>query len=1305
MQLLSGGELIAQGTKKDSIIFTGNGDEITWKGIVFNEDAVRTIFSADTSYLSGMIINFATIENISNTDFLNAGLKIEVPMLIKNTLFRNNVGYMSGVIYYNSSNYTYSNNFLVIDSSNFINNEIIQGGDRGSAIHCSSTNSLLKISSCNFSFHNRAVINIYTGGKLYIKNSTFTHNNQGVIIGTGEKIINNCKFNHNSSNSEGGAIYSTDYLTITNSTFSYNYSAKNGGALYCACIKEVSNCIFLNNISTSNGGAICGRHHDDEQSLIIKNNIFMQNQAANGGSFYGYFKIAFTENLFINNSATNLGGNIYLPYNGTLLSNYFYDSISDNSTLLYGNFTGSKNSFFSTQFNYFIKASSGNNILNLKDNYWSSKDSAMIAASLYDFYDDPNFSTNIIEFVPYLAYPADDISNLPSNFFDIMLMSDSSYQIILADSIYIGSTLYIQINAVDNNKYCPDLTPAYIINLSSQDTVITTLVESSDSTGIFRGIASVQAETDNINDIIGANSGDEIKIVSITDSTIYYSFTVAQTPPSEITDLDVGGDNDIYHILSSNPIISWNYSDPLSSPQSGYQVQVGLDTNWTTAEMWDTGEINSSDTFAVYSGSTLHEDSTYYIRVRVNNGTIWSSWADTSFGLNSYPQMSLIDTSVVEDDTLILNLNEFIFDSDDSDSALNISVIQSENIITNIDSVNHNVSFIPKENWNGSEAINFICEDPWGYQASDSLILTVLPRNDFPVIVTTELPNAVEDQNYSFEIEANDVDIIYGDHLTYSLTIYPEGMAINNTTGEINWFPDNEDVGDTTLTVVVTDDSSATDTKTYTLIVINVNDPPFLYAIPDTSFDEDSQLSIALSYFYTYVYEPDNADSTLTFAFSSTDYINVNTSGDSLLLCAQTDWNGTDTIQVIVSDESLSDTTSWRIIVNPVNDAPLITSADIVTATEDIYFKYLATASDIEDSSITFDFEKLPSWLSSDADSVYGIPTEGMKDTSFVLIASDGELDDTLKVILTVIPVNDPPVISAIPDTSFNEDEQLKFAISYFYDFVYDPDNADSTLALSFSGTDYINVSMNEDSVVISSEKDWFGKDALLLIVSDDVLSDSTNWIITVHPVNDPPYFTEFMPVSISFDSNVRDTLLLTGLASDVDNPDTSFVWSYIHSNFVLCQINDTLKSAIFWVEQNISGQDTIVMSISDGEFTVYDSLIVIVSPVTGIEYLMSQIPKEYSLKQNYPNPFNPTTTIIYGLPKLSHVDIRIYDLLGREVTTLVNDKQEAKHYKVIWDAKDRSGNDIPSGMYLYRIVAKSGDRTFVKTRKLLLMR
>ncbi|RKY52087.1 MAG: hypothetical protein DRP89_08220, partial [Candidatus Neomarinimicrobiota bacterium] len=667
------------------------------------------------------------------------------------------------------------------------------------------------------------------------------------------------------------------------------------------------------------------------------------------------------------------------------------------------------------------------------------------------------------------------------------------------------------------------------------------------------------------------------------------------------------------------------------------------------------------------------------------------------------------DKEMFEDTTL--NVTVTATDDDDMDQ-LEMSVESDTSAIAAYfttgkgTELTRELMLIPEDNWNGVAKITITVVDNES-KASDttSFMLTVLPLNDPPKIVTTELPDATEDHDYNFEIEASDVDLVYGDHLTYSLTVYPEGMTINNSTGELSWLPDNEDVGDTIVTVVVTDDSSAMDTKTYILTVINVNDPPVLSLIPDTIFDEDSQLSIAFSYFDTYVDDPDNADSTLTFAFSSTDYINVNASGDSLILCAQTDWNGTDTIQVIVSDGSLSDTTSWKIIVNPVNDAPIITSADSVTAIEDVYFKYIATASDIEDSSVTFSYDDLPCWLSSDVDSVYGIPSEGMKDTSFVLIASDGELNDTLTVLLTVIAVNDPPVISAIPDTSFNEDEILSFAKSYLYDFVYDPDNADSTLTWSFSDTDYVYVTMDEDSVTLSSQIDWFGKDTLILIVSDTEFNDSTSFVVTVHPVNDAPYFTELMPDSISFDSNVSDTLLLTGLASDIDNPDTSLVWSYINSSFVLCDINDTLNCSIFWVEENISGKDTVVLSVSDGELTVYDSLIVIVKPVTEIEYLMSQIPKEYSLNQNYPNPFNPTTTIIYSIPIHSKVDIRIYDLLGKEVVTLVNEKQEAKYYKITWDAKDRFGNSVPSGMYFYRIVAKSEDKIFAKTRKLLLLR
>ncbi|MFH1251347.1 MAG: GLUG motif-containing protein [bacterium] len=389
----------------------------------------------------------------------------------------------------------------------------------------------------------------------------------------------------------------------------------------------------------------------------------------------------------------------------------------------------------------------------------------------------------------------------------------------------------------------------------------------------------------------------------------------------------------------------------------------------------------------------------------------------------------------------------------------------------------------------------------------------------------------------------------------------------------------------------------------------------------------------------------------------------------------------------------------------PVNDPPVITSSDNVSAVEDVLFTYTATATDPEDSSVTFSFEDLPDWLSAGPNSVSGIPVEGMQDTSFSVIASDGELKDTSTVILTVIVVNDPPVISTIPDISFNEDGQLKFSLSYFYAFVNDPDNADSSLIWSFSDTDNVSITMDNDSVTLSSENDWFGKDSLSAKISDSEFSDETYFVVTVRPVNDSPYFTELMPDSILLNSTVRDTLLLTEFASDIDNPDTSLTWLFVHSSFILCDINDTLNSAIFWTEENVFGRDTVIMSVSDGEFTIYDSLIFIVNHVSGIEYLMSEIPQEFSLKQNYPNPFNPTTTIIYGLPKCGHVDIRIYDLLGREVITLVNADREAKHYQVIWNAKDKSGNTVPSGMYLYRIVATSGDRTFVKSRKLLLMR
>ena len=95
------------------------------------------------------------------------------------------------------------------------------------------------------------------------------------------------------------------------------------------------------------------------------------------------------------------------------------------------------------------------------------------------------------------------------------------------------------------------------------------------------------------------------------------------------------------------------------------------------------------------------------------------------------------------------------------------------------------------------------------------------------------------------------------------------------------------------------------------------------------------------------------------------------------------------------------------------------------------------------------------------------------------------------------------------------------------------------------------------------------------------------------------------------------------------------------------------------------------------------------------------QIPNKVVLHQNHPNPFNPVTTLRYDLPEQGFVTITIYDMLGREVRTLVNTTQDAGFKSVIWDATNNYGKPVSAGVYLYQIQAKE----FVQTKKMVLLK
>jgi hypothetical protein len=114
-----------------------------------------------------------------------------------------------------------------------------------------------------------------------------------------------------------------------------------------------------------------------------------------------------------------------------------------------------------------------------------------------------------------------------------------------------------------------------------------------------------------------------------------------------------------------------------------------------------------------------------------------------------------------------------------------------------------------------------------------------------------------------------------------------------------------------------------------------------------------------------------------------------------------------------------------------------------------------------------------------------------------------------------------------------------------------------------------------------------------------------------------------------------------------------------------------------------------------DIEAGIYDSTLSL-RMVKDLRYVLDLVPQTFALHQNYPNPFNPLTFIEYDLPSQERVAIRVYDILGREIRTLVDETQEPGYYRVMFDA-----SRISSGVYFYHIEAGS----YRSTKKMVLLK
>ncbi|MHB1688361.1 MAG: FlgD immunoglobulin-like domain containing protein [Ignavibacteriaceae bacterium] len=148
----------------------------------------------------------------------------------------------------------------------------------------------------------------------------------------------------------------------------------------------------------------------------------------------------------------------------------------------------------------------------------------------------------------------------------------------------------------------------------------------------------------------------------------------------------------------------------------------------------------------------------------------------------------------------------------------------------------------------------------------------------------------------------------------------------------------------------------------------------------------------------------------------------------------------------------------------------------------------------------------------------------------------------------------------------------------------------------------------------------------------------------------------------------------------------------------------DTAKSsATSYIDSTVQSGQTYVYKVrSFNTFAAsnFSNESMILVTITGITNTGLK-PLTFALQQNYPNPFNPSTQIEYSIPRQANVTIKIYNILGREIKTLVSGEKTAGEYSITWNGLDNSGNQVASGAYFYRIEAGS----FIQIKKMIFLK
>ena len=365
----------------------------------------------------------------------------------------------------------------------------------------------------------------------------------------------------------------------------------------------------------------------------------------------------------------------------------------------------------------------------------------------------------------------------------------------------------------------------------------------------------------------------------------------------------------------------------------------------------------------------------------------------------------------------------------------------------------------------------------------------------------------------------------------------------------------------------------------FILNVKPVNDSPIFSETSNQTVDEDTEFSLQL-------FAVDMDGDILTYGASIDGNGQVNTIEDMIYVTPNKNYNGPILVTTAVSDSKETQESKFLLNVISINDPPVLFAIDSQAIVEDTSLRLVLEASDVDGDSLFYSaLTDSNARIDVQNNQLLIIPNKNYNGSLKVLVSvTDGSLKDETTFQTEIIPIKDAPVLTSISNQSIPEDTSLKLLLS-----AIDADG-DKLTYRAESKTDS-KITINNNQLKITPIKNYNGDMEIFVFADDGSEVDTTNFILTVTPINDAPLLTSITPIY----SNSKN-LNIELSSMDIDGDQVSF--SAKTNNTAKVDISKNMLTVK--PNKNFSGSLPITLSTFDGNSTV-DTNITLINPLPGI--------------------------------------------------------------------------------------------------------